>query len=175
MSCKFVVNGTESKLYNDILTVFNGDEELSKALHSSFAKDKEFIKDFGDWDNAYKNSYENLDNNLSYIDRTEDNGEPKLYKNEKTGDWYYLDKDYETALQNFSIVKNGYTEKDVKVMDYLNVHGEVGIENICSYLQCSRHTFLHQVEPYLLSTEMILRTKKGRIISTKGIDFLSSL
>lgn len=88
---------------------------------------------------------------------------------------YYLDKDYETALRNFSIVKNGYTEKDVKVMDYLNTHGDVGIENICSYLQCSRHTFLHQIEPYLLSTEMILRTKKGRVISAKGIDFLASL
>ena len=138
MSCKFVVNGTESKLYNDILTAFNGDEELSKALHSSFAKDKEFIKDFGDWDNAYKNSYENLDNNLSYIDRTEDNGEPKLYKNEKTGDWYYLDKDYNkvTIIENKkslnSLFEYGEIEQITKVLtnDYFKNHLKVDFNNI---------------------------------------------
>ena len=138
MSCKFIVNGTESKLYNDILTAFNGDEELSKALHSSFAKDKEFIKDFGDWDNAYKNSYENLDNNLSYIDRTEDNGEPKLYKNEKTGDWYYLDKDYNkvTIIENKkslnSLFEYGEIEQITKVLtnDYFKNHLKVDFNNI---------------------------------------------
>lgn len=138
MSCKFIVNGTESKLYDKILTAFNGDEELSKTLHSSFAKDKDFIKDFGDWDNAYENGYQNLDDNLSYIDRTEDNGEPMLYQNNKTGDWYYLDKDYNKVvlIENKKSLKSlfeyGEIEQITKVLtnDYFKNHLKVDFNNI---------------------------------------------
>jgi len=138
MSCKFIVNGTESKLYDKILTAFNGDEELSKTLHSSFAKDKDFIKDFGDWDNAYENSYENLENNISYIDRTEDNGEPMLYQNAKTGDWYYLDKDYNKVvlIENKKSLNSLFEYQEIQQLtkvltnDYFKNHLKVDFNNI---------------------------------------------
>jgi hypothetical protein len=138
MSCKFIVNGTESKLYDKILTAFNGDEELSKTLHSSFAKDDKFIKEFGDWDDAYKNSYENLETKLSYIDRTEDNGEPMLYQNDKTGDWYYLDKDYNKVIlvENKKSLNSLFEYQEIQQLtkvltnDYFKNHLKVDFNNI---------------------------------------------
>jgi len=138
MSCKFIVNGTESKLYDKILTAFNGDEELSKALHSSFAKDDKFIKEFGNWEDAYKNSYENLETNISYIDRTEDNGEPMLYQNDKTGDWYYLDKDYNKVvlIENKKSLNSLFEYQEIETLtkvltfDYFKNHLKVDFNNI---------------------------------------------
>jgi hypothetical protein len=138
MSCKFIVNGAESKLYDKILIANNGNEELSKTLHSTFAKDEKFIKEFGDWDNAYKNSYEGLEDNLNYTDRTEDNGEPMLYQNNKTGDWYYLDKDYNKVvlIENKKSLNSLFEYNEIqhltKVLttDYFQNHLKVDFNNI---------------------------------------------
>lgn len=138
MDCKFIVNGTQSKFYDKILNAFDGNVELATALHSSFAKNVEFIRTFGDWQDAYEKSYKNLENSLSFDNRTEDNGEPILHQNNKTGDWYYLDRDYNKVV----IVENkksllslfDYTEIEhitrVLVNDFFKNHLEIDFNNI---------------------------------------------
>lgn len=90
-------------------------------------------------------------------------------------DTYNLKGDYKTALNNYGIVKEGYTTKDIKLLKYLNENGEAGINSICSYLPTHDSYFTSVIEPYLITTGVIIRTKKGRKITKKGIEFLNNL
>jgi len=91
MACKVIVNGSQSNLFNTILEAYNGDEELATALHSHF-NSQEFIKYFGNWQEDYNSDIKESDYSYNKdTSRIEDNGEPKLFKDNK-GDYYYIDK-----------------------------------------------------------------------------------
>lgn len=83
-----------------------------------------------------------------------------------TGDIYKV-------LDNFNIVKNGYTKKDFKLLEYLKVNGIVGMQGIVSYLATSQANYLYEIEPYLLKTGLIVRTARGRKISNEGTKLLT--
>ena len=82
-----------------------------------------------------------------------------------TGDIYKV-------LDNFNIIKDGYTEKDFKLLEYLKVNGIVGLQGIISYLSTSQANYLYEIEPYLLKTGLIVRTARGRKISDNGIKLI---
>lgn len=137
MVCKFIVNGQESNLYNTILEAYNGDEELAVTLHSYFKNDNKFIKNFGDWEKDYGV-------NSAYYDyrpgesRIEDNGEPKLFKNEKNGNYYYIDKDKNKVeiIENTKSLKSLFSNEQIEqitkilVNNYFKNNLKIDFENI---------------------------------------------
>lgn len=137
MACKFIVNGQESTLYNKILEAYNGDEESATTLHSYFKNDNEFIKNFGDWEKDYgvNPAYYEYKPGIS---RIEDNGEPKLFKNEKNGNYYYIDKDknkveiIENTKSLKSLFSNEQIERITKVLvnNYFKNNLKIDFENI---------------------------------------------
>ncbi|MGX9340351.1 Holliday junction branch migration DNA helicase RuvB [Mycoplasma sp. 3341] len=47
------------------------------------------------------------------------------------------------------------------------------LDAICSLLRESRQTILHDVEPHLLANKFIIKTFRGRMITSKGVDYIS--
>jgi len=87
----------------------------------------------------------------------------------------YFDGDYKMVLENFNIVKDSYTCKDIKAMEYLKNIKSAGVDSIATFLNTPKQSYLYEVEPYLLQTAMIVRGGTGRRITDKGISFLASL
>lgn len=81
----------------------------------------------------------------------------------------YLDGDIKQVLNNFNIIKDGYTLKDLKVLEHLakNEKG-VGLQGLASYLDTSAENYVFQQEPYLLKNDLIIRSPRGRKISEEG-------
>ena len=90
--CGFIVNGQKSPLYDKILEAYNGIEELAIPLHSYFRNNEKFLKDFGNWVEDYGVNTDYYFYKPGEL-RIEENGESKLFKNEKNGNYYYIDKD----------------------------------------------------------------------------------
>ena len=74
-----------------------------------------------------------------------------------------------TVLKSFGIIKNGYTNKDLQVLRYLNLNEKgIGLQGLTSYLGTSATNYTHQIEPYLLKNELLIRTARGRKLTEKG-------
>lgn len=135
--CGFIVNGQKSPLYDKILEAYNGNEELAIALHSRFKNDTEILRQFGNW-------VEDYGVNPGYYfykpgeSRIEDNGEPKLFKNEKNGNYYYIDKDKNKVevIENTTSLTSLFSSKeisrinDVLVADFTKNELGLDFENI---------------------------------------------
>lgn len=141
MACKFIVNGQESNLYNTILEAYNGDEELATTLHSYFKNDINFLKNFGNWIEDY--GIDPMLQSAKYDykpghSRIEENGEPKLYKNEKNGNYYYIDKDKNKVeiIENSKSLKGLFSNEQIEritkvlVNDYFKNNLKIDFENI---------------------------------------------
>jgi Holliday junction DNA helicase RuvB len=87
----------------------------------------------------------------------------------------YYRNDIKEVLNNFGIIYNGYTEKDLKLLDYLSKNKIVGLQGISAFLDTSKENYLYEVEPYLIKTETIIRTPRGRGISDYGKTILKQL
>jgi len=82
----------------------------------------------------------------------------------------YLDGDILQSLENSDIIKDGFTEEDLKVLEYLKENEKgVGLEGLVSYLDTSKYNFMYEIEPYLVQSGLIHRTPRGRKISEKGL------
>lgn len=141
MACKFEVNGQESNLYNTILEAYNGDEELAITLHSYFKNNIDFLTNFGNWVDDYGTEPLMQSVDYSYNEETsriEENGEPKLFKNEKNGNYYYIDKDknkveiIENTKSLKSLFSNDQIERITKVLvnNYFKNNLKIDFENI---------------------------------------------
>jgi Holliday junction DNA helicase RuvB len=87
----------------------------------------------------------------------------------------YFNGDVRKVLKNFSILYRGYTEKDLKILEYLAKQKTVGIQGLTSYLDTSLPNYMYEIEPYLVKTEVIVRTPRGRAISEQGKRLLKLL
>jgi hypothetical protein len=92
-----ITGKSESILFDTIYNnLANQNEQLADEMFSHF-KSELFKKDFG-------NFIEDYNNNI-ISDRTDENGEPKLFYNETAKKYYYLNKDNETIY--FPLVNRG--------------------------------------------------------------------
>lgn len=92
-----ITGKAESILFKNIYEKFTKEnEQLADEMFSHF-KSELFKKDFGDFVEDYKN------NKIS--DRTDENGEPKLFYNETAKKYYYLNKNNEQVY--FPLVNRG--------------------------------------------------------------------
>lgn len=88
----------------------------------------------------------------------------------------YFDMDLPKVLQSFRILKKGYTEKDLKILKYIVQNDKgVGLQGLASYLDTSTANYLHEIEPYLLMNNAILRTPRGRKITQAGMNLITEL
>jgi len=81
-----------------------------------------------------------------------------------------------SVLNNFSIIKDGYTQNDLYTLNYIAQNDKgVGLQGLSSYLGTSKSNYLYSIEPYLLKNGLILRTPRGRKITSKGIKMVKEL
>jgi Holliday junction resolvasome RuvABC ATP-dependent DNA helicase subunit len=83
---------------------------------------------------------------------------------------------FNQVLKNFRILKHGYTEKDLKTLEYIGKNDKgVGMQSIASYLGTSTKGYLYEIEPYLLQTGLLVRAARGRKLSSEGSKMLKEL
>lgn len=88
----------------------------------------------------------------------------------------YFDFDIKEVLRNFQIIFNGYTMNDLKILDYLSENKKgVGLNSMISFLSTSKQNYECEMEPYLMQTKAIIKTPRGRTISTRGEEILNKL
>lgn len=79
------------------------------------------------------------------------------------------------AIYSYNIVKDGLTEKDIKVLKYLATNRKAGINSISAYLNTPIQSYRYEIEPYLLQIGYILVVPGGRQITQLGKQFLGGL
>jgi len=81
-----------------------------------------------------------------------------------------------SVLKNFDILKEGYTNEDLKTLEYIaeNEKG-VGINGLVSYLGTSQANYSYEIEPYLVQNRLIQRTPRGRKITETGLKKIEDL
>ena len=85
-------------------------------------------------------------------------------------------KDINKVLRNFGIIKNGYTDKDLKILKYVSLNDKgVGLQGLASYIGTSATNYLVRFEPLLLKKGLILRTPRGRKICPEGLEKIKEL
>lgn len=88
----------------------------------------------------------------------------------------YFNHDAHNALRCFGIIKDGYTIQDLKTLKYIAQNDKgVGLQGIASYLGISETNYLYEIEPYLLQTNCIVRTPRGRKITNNGLKIITIL
>ena len=88
----------------------------------------------------------------------------------------YFNGDVQKVLNNFGIIKDGFTYKDIKIMKYIGSNDKgVGLQSISNFLGTSPQNYSYNIEPFLLRNEIIVRTGKGRKITQRGIEILNEL
>jgi len=87
----------------------------------------------------------------------------------------YFNEDIDRVLDSFNIIYNGYTQKDLKLLEYLSKNKIVGLQGIASFLDTSKENYLYELEPYLIKENVIIRTPRGRSISDNGLKILKQL
>lgn len=89
---------------------------------------------------------------------------------------YYSGKAVTKVLIDNGIIDKGFTDKDLKVLAYLNeINKPIGIDSLSLYLDVPAVTYNYEIEPYLVKTGCIVRTSKGRTITKQGIEELKNL
>ena len=84
----------------------------------------------------------------------------------------------EKNIQNFfnfaSIHEDGLTESDIKILTILftNFYDQpVGLEAISNFLNEDQTNIKENYEPFLVKSGYLMRTKKGRILTSKGKEY----
>jgi len=81
-----------------------------------------------------------------------------------------------TVLHNLNIIKEGYTNKDLKILQYLRQNIKpIGLQTLTSYLDETAKNYQYEIEPYLLQKGLIIRGPRGRSITPLGISKMSEL
>lgn len=89
---------------------------------------------------------------------------------------YYSGKKIKKVLADNQIIDKGYTEKDLRVLEYLHKNGKpVGLDTISLYLGVPVVTYNYEIEPYLVKSGLLMRTSRGRTITQDGIIEMKSL
>lgn len=87
----------------------------------------------------------------------------------------YFDDDIDEMFKSFDIIYKGYTQKDLKLLEYLSKNKVVGLQGIAAFLDTSKENYLYEIEPYLIKNGIVVRTPRGRGISDYGLSLLRTL
>ena len=88
-----------------------------------------------------------------------------------------VDKDLvKNVLDNLGIFENGMDKTDVRILELLysnSEKGAVGLKTLAAAVHESVETVENLHEPYLIQQGLIERTHRGRLLTSKGVRFLS--
>lgn len=85
-------------------------------------------------------------------------------------------RDCKRYLKKIGIFKLGLNETEVKYLKYLSQFNKsVGLELICMYLNQPINTIKTNIEPYLVQSNLIVRTPSGRRLSSRGLSYLKEV
>jgi Holliday junction resolvasome RuvABC ATP-dependent DNA helicase subunit len=87
---------------------------------------------------------------------------------------YIFSRDWERVLKMNKIVKDGLTDVDIKVLNYIKGNGGASKGSIACFLRVKPSTYEFEIEPYLIHKEL-LEVKNKRKITEKGIKFLKEI
>lgn len=88
----------------------------------------------------------------------------------------YLNGNVKQTLENFGIIKDGFTQKDLRVLKYIALNQKgVGLQALSSFLGIPTEDYLYQIEPYILQDGLILRSTRGRTITEQGLAKIKEL
>jgi Holliday junction DNA helicase RuvB len=80
--------------------------------------------------------------------------------------------DYATVKENFDLMKidsRGLTEAEIKILKILyNSEEPIGVDNLAIISNESKKNLLNTIEPFLIRSGLIVRSGKGRIITSDG-------
>lgn len=77
------------------------------------------------------------------------------------------------AFFKMGIDSAGFTETDIKLLKTLYEIGEpIGLDNLATILNESQKVLSETIEPYLIQRGFLLRSAKGRTITSKAIEYL---
>ncbi|WP_031488983.1 Holliday junction branch migration DNA helicase RuvB [Ureaplasma canigenitalium] len=83
--------------------------------------------------------------------------------------------DINEIFRKIKIFDGGLEEYDVKYLEMLfYAENEVGIKSIAQSVNIDQYTVEMKIEPYLLKKHFILKTPRGRRITSKGIEYLKN-
>ncbi len=79
----------------------------------------------------------------------------------------------ENVFKDMGIDATGLTPVDMKILRILyEVKEPVGLDNLSIIVNEAPKTLMHSVEPFLIQKGFIIRSGKGRRITSKGIEYL---
>ncbi len=85
-------------------------------------------------------------------------------------------KDIDEVLRNHGIIKDGYTDMDLKALKYIASSDKgAGLQSIASFMDMSIHTYMYDIEPFILQTGLIIRSPRGRKITEQGLRLVDEL
>lgn len=88
----------------------------------------------------------------------------------------YFHGNIKAVLDNFGIVSQGFTKKDIKILEYLVMNNKgCGLTTLANYLDTSIKNYMFEIEPFLLKKGIIIKTGRGRKITDKGLFILDQL
>lgn len=88
----------------------------------------------------------------------------------------FMNGNVRKTLYYFNIIKDGYTEKDLKILGYVALNDKgVGLQGLASFLGTSAENYTYTMEPYLLKNQLITRTPRGRRITDLGKQKINEL
>ena len=99
-------NGGKSELHKELLKVLKNQEEADRVY--AIVKGTDFIKIFGDWVGNYKGE------STEKVGDTYPKGEPKLYRKEKTNQYYFILPDKTKYFINVRGLRANFSPKDIR-------------------------------------------------------------
>lgn len=112
---------------------------------------------------------------VRFLDRVQDAAIVTAHRSNKPDEANHISlKLAETMLKEFLKVDDkGLTKTDIKILTQLCKMTEpVGLETLAAIANEDKSTIQHNVEPYLIQEGLLLRTKRGRLITDEGRRYL---
>ena len=82
----------------------------------------------------------------------------------------------ETAFSSIGVDETGLSKVEIKILVSLfNAGAPIGLDNLAIITNESPKTITQTLEPFLIRRGLLLRTGKGRNITTKGVEYLENL
>jgi len=80
----------------------------------------------------------------------------------------------ENCFNLIGIDNNGLSISELKILKILSeINQPVGLDSLAIAINESKKTLTDSIEPYLIQQQLMIKTGKGRTITTKGLDYLS--
>lgn len=89
--------------------------------------------------------------------------------------YIYMQHDFNAVLRSYNIVKNGYTQKDIKTLEILSQNeGGISVKSLAAMLNTSEENYCYEIENWLLQNGLISISSR-RKITEKGKMFLNNV